>query len=64
MHLNPNENLNNRCNSLNNFYLHRFTKNSSAFRCSEILEHLNPAKTQIQIHNQLTTNVLQDFQQQ
>ena len=64
MHLNPNQNCKNRCNLLKYFYLQGFTKKPSAFRCSERQEHLNPAKTQIQIHNQLTTNVLQDFQQQ
>ena len=64
MHLNLNENREYRCNSLNNFHLHRFTKNSSAFRCSKRQEHLNSAKMQIQALNPLISNALQDFQRQ
>ncbi len=64
MHLNPNQNCEYRCNSLNNFHLHRFTKNSSAFRCSKRREHLNSAKMQIQALNPLISNALQDFQRQ
>ena len=43
--------------------MQRFTKNYTAFRCSEKQEHLNSAKMQIQALNTLTASVLQEFQQ-
>ena len=64
MHLNLNQNCKYRHNSLSNFQLQRFTKNSTAFRCSEKQQHLNSAKMQIQVLNTLTESVLKEFQQQ
>ena len=64
MHLNLNKNHKYRHNTLSNFHLQRFTKNSTAFRCSEKQEHLNSTKMWIQAPNTLTTSALQEFQQQ
>ena len=64
MHLNLNQNHKIHHNTLNNFQLQRFTKNSTAFRCSEKREHLNSAKMRIQALNTLTESVLKEFQRQ
>ena len=64
MHLNLNKNRKYCCNLLNNFHLRRFSKRTSAFRCSEKQEHLNSAKMQIQALNMLIASVLQEFQLQ
>ena len=62
MHLNRDKTRKIHCNSLRNFPLHGFNKHISWFRCSGKGKHLNPAARQNQALNQLTTNVLQDFQ--
>ena len=51
-------------NSLRNFLLHGFNKHLHRFRCSGKREHLNLAARQNLAVNPLTTNVLQNFQQQ
>ncbi len=61
-HLNRKETQTNRRNTLRNFPLHGFNKHIPWFRCSGKGKHLNPAARQNPALNQLTTNVLQDFQ--
>ena len=64
MHLNLNKNRKYHHNSLSNFQLQRFTKKSTAFRCTGKQQHLNFDKMRIQAPNTLTSSVLQEFQQQ
>ena len=63
MHLNRNKTQEIHRNILRNFPLHGFNKHLPWFRCSEKWEHLNLVSRQNPVLNQLTTNVLQDFQQ-
>ena len=64
MHLNREETRKTHCNTLKNFPLHGFSKHLHWFRCSGKGKHLNLASRQNPAANQLTTNALQEFQQQ
>ena len=64
MHLNRSKTQRKRCNTLRNSPLHDFSKHLHRFRCSGKGEHLNLATRHNPAANQLTTNALQEFQQQ
>ena len=64
MHLNRNKTQKIHCNLLIDFLLYGFNKHPHRFRCSGKRKHLNLAARQNPAVNPLTTNVLQNFQQQ
>ena len=63
-HLNRNKARKIHCNLLRNFPLHDFGKHLHRFRYGRKEEHLNLATRQNPAAKPLTTNVLQEFQQQ
>ena len=64
MHLNRNKTQEIHYNSLKHFLLRGFSKHIHRFRCRGKGKHLNPAARQNLATNSLTTNTLQEFQQQ